>query len=109
MNPEPEIAAVRVRQVLAILERASDAWHNGVPAKNGPLHWPLAVDLARRELQRALGTLEGQPNERDQDAHAGMAWWNHLTPTQRLHWLTCARSDVPADAWEAFKAWDVGP
>jgi hypothetical protein len=98
-----------VRQALAILGRASDTWHNGDPAKSGPLHWPVAVDLARRELRQALGTMEGQPEERTQDARAGMAWFNHLTPTQRLHWLTRARSAVPADAWEAFKSGEPQP
>jgi hypothetical protein len=51
--------------------------------------------------------LAPQPDERSQDERAGMAWFNHLTPAQRLHWLTCARSAVPADAWEAFKTWDM--
>jgi hypothetical protein len=103
-RPPVNVATAAVRQVLAILERASDTWHNGDPAKSGPLHWPVAVDLARRELQQALGTLERRPDEHTQDARAGIVWWNHLTPTQRLHWVRCARSDAPADAWEAFKS-----
>jgi hypothetical protein len=109
MTPTSEAATAAVRQVLAILDRASDTWHNGDPAKSGPLHWPVAVTLARRELQQALGTLEAQSDERTEDARAGIAWWNHLTPAQRSHWLTCARSSVPADACEAFKSWDLGP
>ncbi len=50
MIPTSEAATVTVRQVLAILDRASDTWHNGDPAESGPLHWPVAVTLARREL-----------------------------------------------------------
>jgi hypothetical protein len=103
-SPTAEAANGAVRHALAILGRASDTWHNGGPAKSGPLHWPVAVTLARRQLELALGISETQTHEAAQDARAGIAWWNHLTPTQRLHWLTCARSDVPADAWEAFKS-----
>jgi hypothetical protein len=98
-----------VRHALAILDRASDTWHNGDPAKSGPLHWPVAVTLARRQLQFALGTLEAQTDEAAQDARNGIAWWNHLTPTQRSYWLTRARSAVPADAWEAFKSGEIQP
>ncbi|HEY6457355.1 MAG TPA: NADP-dependent oxidoreductase [Steroidobacteraceae bacterium] len=42
---------------------------------------------------------EAQTDETAQDARTGIAWWNHLTPTQRSYWLTCARSSAPADAW----------
>jgi hypothetical protein len=107
MSHSTEAETAAVRHVLAVLGRASDTWHNGDPAESGPLHWPVAVSLARRELQQALGALEPQPDERTQDVRAGMAWWNGLTPTRRLHWLTCAQSDVPADAWEAFKSDEV--
>jgi hypothetical protein len=39
------------------------------------------------------------------DAEAGMAWWNELTKYERAFWLAEARSAVPAQAWEAYKAW----
>ncbi len=103
-SPTTEADKGAVRHALAILGRASDTWHNGDPAKSGPLHWPVAVTLARRQLELALGLSEAQSDETTQDARTGIAWWNHLTPTQRSYWLACARSDVPADAWEAFKS-----
>ena len=107
MSEPVNVATEVVHHVLSILERASDSWHNGVPADNGPLHWPVAVHHARRELQHALRTPNAQANERSLDERAGIAWWNHLTPAQRHHWLICARSPAPADAWEAFKSWDT--
>jgi hypothetical protein len=96
-----------MHRALDLLGRASADWRNGGHCEGTSLHWPVAVSLARRELEQALGTMEGQPDERTQDARAGMAWFNALTPTQRSHWLSCARSAVPADAWEAFKTWDA--
>jgi hypothetical protein len=102
-----EAANGAVRHALAILGRASDTWHNGDPTKSGPLHWPVAVTLARRQLELALGISEAHTDEIAQDARAGIAWWNHLAPTQRSYWLMRARSAIPADAWEAFKAWDA--
>jgi hypothetical protein len=98
-------AAITVmHRALDLLGRASADWRNGRQCDGPSLHWPVAVNLARQELQQALGTLEATADECTQDARAGMAWFNHLTPTQRSHWLTCARSAVPADAWEAFKS-----
>ena len=96
-----------VRRALAILGRASDTWHNGDPAKSGPLHWPVAVTLARRQLELVLGISEAQIDAFVRDARNGIAWWNHLTPTQRGYWLTRARSATPADAWEAYKGNDA--
>jgi hypothetical protein len=98
-----------MHRALDLLGRASADWRNGGQCDGTALHWPVAVDLARRELQQALGTMEGQPDERTGDARAGIAWFNQLTPTQRSHWLTCARLAVPADAWEAFKSEDAQP
>lgn len=37
------------------------------------------------------------------DAHEGVLWWNRITELDRAHWLTAAKSAVPADAWAAFK------
>jgi hypothetical protein len=96
-----------MHRALDLLGRASADWRNGGQCDGAALHWPVAVDLARRELQQALGAVERQPHEPTQDTRAGMAWFNQLSPTQRLHWLTCARSAIPADAWEAFKAGDA--
>lgn len=38
------------------------------------------------------------------DAELGMAWWNNLPEYSRAAWLREAKSDVPADAWAAYKA-----
>jgi hypothetical protein len=103
-SPTAEAAKGAMRHALAILGRASYTWHNGDPAKSGPLHWPVAVTLARRQLELALGISEAQTDEITQDVRAGMAWWNHLRPAERSYWLTRAQSSVPADAWEAFKS-----
>lgn len=44
-----------------------------------------------------------------QDEKLGMAWWNHLEPTARAHWLGVAGTAVAGDAWAAFKASDDIP
>ncbi len=41
-----------------------------------------------------------------EDARAGMAWFNALTPPERSWWLTVADSARPADAWRAFQTWE---
>lgn len=43
---------------------------------------------------------ERKPTE---DERAGTNWWNALSENERAAWLAEARSDRPADAWEAFK------
>lgn len=50
-------------------------------------------------------TTNAPPDPRDTpDARLGMAWWNGLTPAERLRWLNEAgNTGVAADAWEAFK------
>lgn len=40
---------------------------------------------------------------RAEDARAGMAWFNTLTPPERSWWLSVADSARPADAWRAFQ------
>lgn len=45
----------------------------------------------------------------DDDAVAGMRWYNRLTPTQRRQWHEIAGSAVPAAAWRAFKAGEPRP
>ena len=38
------------------------------------------------------------------DAELGIAWWNHLTETERADWMKRAgNTGVAADAWTAFK------
>lgn len=32
----------------------------------------------------------------------GVAWWNEMTEEFRAHWLSTAKSAVPADAWRAY-------
>lgn len=46
-----------IREALDLLGRASADWQNGTAAVPGPLHWPVAVNLARRELATALEAL----------------------------------------------------
>lgn len=37
------------------------------------------------------------------DAHECVLWWNGITELDRAHWLTAAKSALPADAWAAYK------
>jgi hypothetical protein len=37
------------------------------------------------------------------EALPGMTWFNRCTKAERSYWLDMAWSDVPADAWAAFK------
>jgi hypothetical protein len=42
--------------------------------------------------------------EQSPDAVAGMAWWNALTPGERVYWMDAAgNTGIAADAWAAFK------
>lgn len=52
---DPRIA---VRRALDLLARASEDWRGNGTAEVGSLHWPVALNLARRELARALEALE---------------------------------------------------
>ena len=107
-------AAQAIRQALEILARASADWRGTGAADAGSVHWPLAVELARRELAQALevleprrevGSLAGNDRGLDAvDARIGMAWFNSLSPTRRREWLEAAHSVRPVDAWTAFKA-----
>ena len=107
-------AAQAIRQALEILARASADWRGNGAADADPVHWPLAVELARRELAQALETLEQRRevgslagNDRGLDAgdaRIGMAWFNSLSPTRRREWLEAAPSGRPVDAWTIFKA-----
>ena len=100
-------AQIRVQETLELLGRASQDWRNGTAEVPGALHWPVAVNLARRRLREALEALEaeGSPAE----ALIGMSWWNSLPPTRRRYWLEVAGSARPADAWRAFQAGGVAP
>jgi hypothetical protein len=116
-----------MRQALTLLERASIEWQNGDPRVPGPLHWRIAVTVAQRELRQALEALEDvregadppicicgreripsdcldSPGWDTDDAREGLAWYNSATVAERRHWHLIARSAVPADAWEAYKA-----
>lgn len=124
--------AQAIRHALEIFSRASADWRGNGSVDAGPLHWPVAVNLARRQLAQALEVLSsggrpqlgidaglsrcvcGRPHcpgacldslgWETADAGAGIAWWNSLTPTRRSKWLDAAHSARPADAWSAFKA-----
>lgn len=120
-SPRPNVAtaSAAVHRALDLLGRASEDWRNGTPRESGSLHWPVAVNLARRELRQALdnpqwrcvcgrehcpGTcLESLSFEEVENARGGIAWWNRLSRAERRHWLEVADSAVPADAWEAYK------
>ncbi|MDB0573784.1 hypothetical protein LBW59_23850 [Ralstonia solanacearum] len=41
------------------------------------------------------------PADGDADPHAGMAWFNGLSESDRAHWLAEAHSARPVDAWAA--------
>ncbi len=90
-----------VRQARELLGRASADWKKGADALPGPLHWPVAVNLARRRLREVLEALESERNPAD--ALVGMSWSNGLTRTERRHWLDVAVSARPADAREAYE------
>lgn len=123
--PEAQPAAAAVYRALDLLGRASADWRNGGSCESGALHWPVAVTLARSELRRALEAFgdhgqvaagppgsacerEASPSDwlesSDADALAGLAWYQSASLTERRHWHQVARSAVPADAWEAYKA-----
>ncbi|MGH8325554.1 MAG: hypothetical protein ACRET2_02205 [Steroidobacteraceae bacterium] len=116
-------AGTAVQRALDLLSRASEDWRNGTPRESGSLHWPVAVNLARRELCQALEALDnpqwhcicGREHcpgacmesvgfEDVENARAGIAWWNNLSRAERRYWLERAGSAVPADAWRAFQA-----
>lgn len=112
-------ASASVRRAFDLLSRASADWRNGGGCESGALHWPVAITLARSELRQALKALDSEKFARRRvprttadcldspdadDARAGLAWYNSATVTERRHWHQIARSAVPADAWEAYKA-----
>lgn len=39
----------------------------------------------------------------NRDEREATAWWNGLTKTEREKWLTQGRTEMPLDAWEAYK------
>lgn len=113
-------AADAVSQALDLLGRASADSRNGGGCESGALHWPVAVTLARIELRKALEALAAAQrpcaatelyalDTDTDDVRAGMAWYNRATVTERRHWHEIARSAVPADAWEAYKAGEPQP
>ncbi len=75
----PAAASASIARALELLGRASQDWRNGTAEVPGALHWPVAVNLARRELREALEVLE------------------------------VAGSARPANAWTGFRAGRVGP
>ena len=119
-----DAAADAVRRALDLLGRASDDWRNGGQSPVGPVHWPAAVRAAQSTLRSALEVLGERRQEgalppencrgdhldealdcySDEDCRAGLAWYNSATVAERRHWHQVACSDVPADAWEAYKA-----
>ena len=54
----PAAASASIARALELLGRASQDWRNGTAEVPGALHWPVAVNLARRELREALEVLE---------------------------------------------------
>ena len=80
-----------------MLGRASADWQNDTDDVPGPLHWPVAVNLARHRLREAIEPLECERNSAD--ALVGMSWFNGLSGAERAYWLELAGSARPADAW----------
>ena len=60
-------ASASITRALELLGRASADWQNGKDAVPGPLHWPVAVNLARRELRQALEALDVAASPRAAD------------------------------------------
>jgi len=76
-----------IRQALEILGRASVDWRGNGAAGVGPLHWPVAVNLARRELAQALEALQGELQLRDlltQAAERLRGWSEGSAPDDKL-------------------------
>ena len=51
VDASPDIQRT-IAEALELLGRASADWKNGTDAVPGPLHWPVAVNLARRRCAR---------------------------------------------------------
>jgi hypothetical protein len=96
-----------IAEALDLLGRASADWKNGTDAVPGPLHWPVAVNLARRQLREVLEALEAERNPAE--ALIGMSWFNGLSRSERAYWLELAGSARPADAWRTFQAGGAAP
>jgi hypothetical protein len=112
LHPNVDAATAAVRQALDLLGCASDDWRNADGTVAGGVHWPVAVNLARRELRQALETLDNPPwrcacgsehcpgacveslgFEDVENARAGIAWWNNLSRAERAP-LARSRSGV---------------
>lgn len=76
----PRSPRAAVRRALDLLGRASEDWRGNGAAEVGPLHWPVAVNLARCELRQAIEALE-----------------DSMEPG-------ADRPDTQADAWRLFQA-----
>ncbi len=85
-----------IRQALEILSRASVDWRGNGAADGGPLHWPVAVNLARRELAQALEALE---QSRVVQLHTPLAEWlcRHCGSTGFDGDAPCAFCGAPGD------------
>jgi hypothetical protein len=60
-------------------------------------------DRARRAAFVALWAVKAWASAATDD-EIGMAWWNALTPRERVRWMAVAGNTGRAvDAWEAFK------
>lgn len=61
------------------------------------------VQLANN-IRSYLQHVAADVRKADPDGAAGMAWWNALTPGERVYWMDAAGdTGVAADAWAAFK------
>jgi hypothetical protein len=83
-------AQLAVDEMLAELEAAASAPTAPVPF---PAPVPSPAPAPARDLPAPTS-----------DAAQGMAWWSDLPEDERAAWLQRAGSDIPADAWAAFKA-----
>jgi uncharacterized membrane-anchored protein YhcB (DUF1043 family) len=96
-NLQAELATSNEKLALALDEKAA-ALRALVQSgeKSNELLKTIAGHEASAEQLRKM--------EPDQDAQAGMAWWNGIDEKSRGEWLNKANSARPSDAWEAAKA-----
>lgn len=111
----------RIEEALGLLESDHPAASARTDKRAHILHWldrhgddpqhAVHAKVAREWLRRQAAEQPANDCPGDcldsldtDDARAGLAWYNSATVTERRHWHQVARSAVPADAWEAYKA-----
>lgn len=88
-----EVPAV-ISSAVPVLTLTAALAHAGLAGRYDADRGALIIEPATAQHDAARG---------DEDARAGMAWFNSLSRAERAHWLEVADSAVPADAWRAFQ------